>query len=484
MITISFGRVQGLPEEEQAWLNDLVHIYNYHQAANEKKKRYYNGKIPLSEVNLGIALPSSIARLEIGCAWGTKTVDVLAAHSMFDGFVTESGADSADMQGIMKRNHLIAEYNKAVKEELKYGCAFAAVSGEAGDARIRFYSPNCASAMWNARDGRIKCGFAFEDNRKDESDVAWTPDSVNLYTDTDIWLLERSGGSWIATPYPHNFDEPLMVAMVWDATHDKPFGQSRLKGAIRKLIQGYVRTLANATIGLEFATSPQKYLLGVSDDQYDALVGSRFQQYVGAILFSTNNPETGEKPTFGQLPQGSIEPHVQMLRTLATQFSAATGLTVTDTGVVNDANPTSSEAIIAQSQTLILLAEQLNTSNGDALHRLGEMALAIELGTTPEELPDNAKGIIAHFKNPAMPSVAVTSDAAIKIASARPEFAGTDTFLEMIGFDQADIRRIRAQEQRAKGESILLEEFSDADITEGVEQLHNEDVEDQSDSGI
>lgn len=484
MITISFGRVQGLPEEEQAWLNDLVYIFNYHQAANEKKKRYYNGKIPLSEVNLGIALPSSIAKLEIGCAWGAKTVDVLAAHSMFDGFVTENGADSADMQGIMKRNHLIAEYNKAVKEELKYGCAFAAVSGEAGDARIRFYSPNCAAAIWNARDGRIKCGFAFEDNRKDESDIAWTPDSANFYTDTDIWLLEKAGGGWTATAYPHNFGEPLMVAMTWDATNDKPFGQSRLKGAIRKLIQGYVRTLANATIGLEFATSPQKYLLGVSDDQYDALVGSRFQQYVGSILFSTNNPETGEVPTFGQLQQGSIEPHVQMLRVLATQFSAATGLTVTDTGVVNDANPTSSEAIIAQSQTLILLAEQLNTSNGDALYRLGEMALAIELGTTPEELPDNAKGIIAHFKNPAMPSVAVTSDAAIKIASARPEFAGTDTFLEMIGFDQADIRRIRAQEQRAKGESILLEEFSDADITEGVEQLHNENVENQPDSGI
>jgi hypothetical protein len=484
MITISFGRVQGLPEEEQARLNDLVYIFNYHQAANEKKKRYYNGKIPLSEVNLGIALPASIAGLEIGCAWGAKTVDVLAAHSMFDGFVTESGADSADMQGIMKRNHLIAEYNKAVKEELKYGCAFAAVSGEAGDARIRFYSPNCAAAIWNARDGRIKCGFAFEDNRKDESDIAWTPDSVNFYTDTDIWLLEKAGGGWTATAYPHNFGEPLMVAMTWDATNDKPFGQSRLKGAIRKLIQGYVRTLANATIGLEFATSPQKYLLGVSDDQYDALVDSRFQQYVGSILFSTNNPETGEVPTFGQLQQGSIEPHVQMLRVLATQFSAATGLTVTDTGVVNDANPTSSEAIIAQSQTLILLAEQLNTSNGDALYRLGEMALAIELGTTPEELPDNAKGIIAHFKNPAMPSVAVTSDAAIKIASARPEFAGTDTFLEMIGFDQADIRRIKAQEQRTKGESILLEEFSDADITEGVEQLHNEDVENQPNSGI
>ena len=56
-----------------------------------------------------------------------------------------------------------------------------------------------------------------------------------------------------------------------------------------------------------------------------------------------------------------------------------------------------------------------------------------------------------------MPGVAVTADAAIKIASARQGFASTDTFLEMIGFDQADIRRIKAQEQRARGRAILEE---------------------------
>ena len=64
---------------------------------------------------------------------------------------------------------------------------------------------------------------------------------------------------------------------------------------------------------------------------------------------------------------------------------------------------------------------------------------------------------VKHFKNPAMPSVAVTTDAAIKIASAREGFAQTDTFLEMIGFDQADIRRIKAQEQRVRGARTLEE---------------------------
>lgn len=321
-------------------------------------------------------------------------------------------------------------------------------------------------------------GLIDERNRRDESDVTWSPEHVNFYTDTDIWELDRDGGTWYATRNTHDFGEPLMVALIWDATNDKPFGQSRLKEPIRRLIQGYVRTVANATIGLEFATSPQKYLLGVSDEQYDALIDNKFKQYVGSILYSTNNPETGEKPNFGQLSQGNIEPHVQMLRMLATQYSAATGLAVTDVGVVNDANPTSSEAIIAQSQTLILMAEQLNRSNGDALHRIAKMALAIELGTTPDDLPEESEDIIAHFKNPAMPSIASTTDAALKIATARQGFADTDIFLEMIGFDQADIRRIRAQEQRAKGDSILTEEFVNADNGEGMAGIHNEDVTD------
>ena len=153
---------------------------------------------------------------------------------------------------------------------------------------------------------------------------------------------------------------------------------------------------------------------------------------------------------------------------IATQFAAATGLTVMDVGVVNDANPTSSDAILAQSQTLVLMAQQLNTGNGDALHTIACMAQAIARNVSLTELTEEERGVMAHFKNPAMPSVAVTADAAIKIATARQEFASTDTFLEMIGFDQADIRRIRAQEQRERGQALLME-MDDADNDTDVE---------------
>jgi ADP-ribosylglycohydrolase len=146
-----------------------------------------------------------------------------------------------------------------------------------------------------------------------------------------------------------------------------------------------------------------------------------------------------------------------MMRLLATQFSAATGLSVTDTGVINDANPTSSDAILAQSQTLIAMAEQLNVGNGAALRNIAMMALAIKHNVRLEDLSQDQMDIVAHFRNPAMPSVAVTTDAAIKIASAREGFAETDTFLEMIGFDQAQIRRIKAQEAQSRGLGVLEE---------------------------
>ena len=101
------------------------------------------------------------------------------------------------------------------------------------------------------------------------------------------------------------------------------------------------------------------------------------------------------------------------------------------------------------------MAEQLNAGNGYALKNIALLAQAIARGVTPEELTDEEKSVIPHFKNPAMPSVAVTADAAVKIASSREGFAQTDTFLEMVGFSQADIRRIRTQEARARGNAIL-----------------------------
>ncbi len=457
-LNLSASSIIGLNQDEFARVNELVDIFNYHQSKNWLKNKYYEGNISLNDVNLGIALPEGMQKLEIGCAWGAKTVDVLAARSMFDGFVGLNGNEVEALDKFVISNDFIKEYNKASRDELKFGCTFATLSYDAKvGCRARFHSPQTAAARWNGEKGRIDCGLAILNTAQDNFNQVWKPTMIAYYTDDSVWLFTLNNNLWYARQYRHRMGMPLMIPFIWNATSNKPFGRSRIKEPVRRLIDGYVRTIANATIGLEFATAPQKYLLGVTDAQYDALINQKFKQYIGSIVAGTTNPETGEKPTFGQLQQGTITPHVEMIRILATQFSAATGLSVTDTGVVNDANPTSSDAILAQSQTLIAMAEQLNTSNGDALRTLALMAIAISTQRSIDELSDEEKAVVAHFKNPAMPSVAATTDAAIKIASAREGFAQTDTFLEMIGFDKADIRRIKSQEQRSRGYQTLTE---------------------------
>ncbi len=458
VLNIHPDKIIGLETESAEKLKNLIKVYEYASMKNAVKEKYYEGKITLGEVNLGIALPQGMRGLEIGCAWGAKTVDVLAGRSMFDGYVGENGEEVDELNEIVKNNNLIAEYPKACRDELMIGCSFATLSADDDiGCRIRFHSTRSAAAVWDGAKCRIAYGMAILDTELKSDNHSREASLIRLDTDDATWIIRRADRDWYAEKHAHRMGRPLMEPIIYNPTSAKPFGQSRIKEPVRRLIQGYVRTVANATIGLEFSTAPQKYLLGITDDQYDAVVNQKFMQYVGNILASTVNPETGEKPTFGQLQQGNIEPHVQMLRMLATQFSAATGLTVTDTGVVNDANPTSSDAILAQSQTLVSMAEQLNARNGDALRTIALMAIAIANRTTLDNLTDTQKNIVAHFKNPAMPSVAVTADAAIKIASARPEFANTDTFLEMIGFDQADIRRIKAQEQRERGLAVLGE---------------------------
>lgn len=456
---IDAWRASGLTSQEQKDLAELLRIYEYHRTKNAKKAKYYEGHVTLGDVNLGFAIPKGFTDLEIGCEWGAKTVDVLASRSMFDGFVGADGSEAEAMRRIMVGNHLKNEYGKACRDQLKYGCTFATLShSEITGAAIRFHSPATASAKWDGEAGRISSGMSILDTVQDESRLGeYTPSIIRYDTAEDVIILRKDGHGWSAERHPQKMGQPLMVAFIWNPTSAKPFGQSRLKKPIRELINSYVRTVANATIGLEFSTAPQKYLFGITDEQYDALVNQKFQQYIGNLLMSTVNPETGSAPTFGQLPQGNIEPHVQMIRILATQYSAATGLSVTDTGVVNDANPSSSDAILAQSQTLVLLAEQLNAANGDSLRLIALMSQAIARDVTMAELTDEERSVVAHFKNPAMPSVSATTDAALKLATARAGFAQTDVFLEMIGFDQADIRRIKAQERMSVGLQLVAD---------------------------
>ena len=148
-----------MPPIEQQRFQKCIDAYVSHCSKNIEKERYYEGKIRLSEVNLGIALPHGMRGLEVGCSWGAKAVDVLAARSIFDGFVGSQGADIPGLNEIVENNALLSEYAKACRDELKFGCVFATLSKDRRTGcKIRFHSPLSAAAIWDGERGGILCG--------------------------------------------------------------------------------------------------------------------------------------------------------------------------------------------------------------------------------------------------------------------------------------------------------------------------------------
>ena len=447
-------KAEGLPSAEQSTLEQLIEIYNAHKAKNADKGRYYDQKITAGECNLGIALPQDLRDFNMACCWPEKAVTALSDRSRFDGYVNANGESMPELDVIVRDNRLISAYSMSVIDELKHGGILITLAANpVVGCSIRFHTFETSAARWNGQLQRIDAAFAVIESDRDNLQREIKPTVVNLYTDDATWILRRGEKSkWTAQRANNGMGRCLATVMRNQPTNSQPLGTSRITRSVRTLTRGYIRTMTLATIGLEFSTSPQKYLMGVSDAQYDALINQKFKKYIDSMMLGTVDPDTGQVPQYGQLAQGTLEPHVAMLRMLSTQFAASSSLSVTDTGVINDANPTSADALAAQNDKLIRRAEDLNAFNADELRDVALMALAVKRNQSLNQLSDDDKNVMAHFLPPSMPSLAATADAATKIAAVSEGFAETEVFWEMQGFDKPTIARIMAQKRAVRNE--------------------------------
>ena len=198
--------------------------------------------------------------------------------------------------------------------------------------------------------------------------------------------------------------------------------------------------------------------MGLTDDLVKDL--DSFTLAMNKVVKLGTNPETGQNADIKQFSASSMEPHLATLRSLATLFAGETACPVSELGVITD-NPSSAEAILASKEALLTLVEAFNACNQAALYTVAELCLALNLGTSVDELPEEYHDFEAHFKSPTLASLASQTDAVVKIASVDPSFAGTDVFYSLLGLDSATIRQIQDQKTRNAGQAML------ADILKG-----------------
>lgn len=440
--TMRFG--SDFPEEWAYMLNDLIDLWDAKLHRNRLKMRYYNGRNHLKD--FGISIPPSLLDVETVVGWPQKAVDAMAVRCRFDGFTAADKEVQAMLDGIQRRSRLYVKYKQAAQSALIHSCAFATVSVYADGTHIDFWSAERAAARWDDADGRIAYGMVIE-----EFDHG-APITIVMYTDEGaVTVTDTGAGFWNWSFEPYSMGRSTMEAIVYRPTFNKPFGQSRITRAVMSITDSAVRESLRTEISAEFFTSPQKYLLGADAEAFAAQ--TKWEAYIGNI-FAVGRDEDGNIPTFGQLSQGSMQPHTDYMRSLAARFSGETNVPISTLGVIHD-QPASAEAIYAASEPLIIECEDFNDSARESLRNLALMCIAGEINQPLDELESRYTDFSPDFLSPAMPSVVSQTDAMVKIASVVPEFAGTDVFFEQIGFAEDTRRKVESEIERNRSGSLL-----------------------------
>lgn len=443
----------GLDDDGRSELEALLDVHASVEARNSLLRDYYESDIAAKYIGVE-TVPESVDVAEC-CSWPKKAVTSVSERSRFDGFVFSSGTADESLSRIVRDNGLVGGYGRHAPSELLHGCMFATVGRVGASSAVRFHTAETSAAIWDSGAGRIGSGFVVADSRR----TPWSPNQavpvqVNMHLPGRVVIIVRNGpASWAAESMDTPIDRPMMEPFAFRATGIKPFGESRISKAVMAITDDVIRTLVNMAVSGAFYAAPQKYLLGLTDEMYDKLSKDKWSTFIGSVLMSTRG-ENGETPSFGQLAAASPQPYIDMLRTYATMFSAATGVPVNSLGIVQD-NPSSAEAIAAAREDICIAAEDLNESSRESLRNVALMAMAVEENKRIDQLSEDQLSVMAHFKDPSMPSVVSQADAAVKIASADPGFAGTDVFYEMLGFDAATVARIRSDKAKARAEAAV-----------------------------
>lgn len=428
---------------------ELMGIWAMHLSRNMLKYRYYDGRNKLKD--FGISTPPQLLDVETVVDWPNKAVTALADRVRFDGFTAKDSEVQAMLDALTQRAGFMRRMRFLPHSEEIYGFYIGTVGVDGdGKAQMDFYDAEHSSAVWDAAKGRIAYGMVidlFDDN---------APVQVRVFTDEAVHTLWNDG-MWRWSTEPISMGRIPMEAFTYRPTDRKPFGQSRVSRAVMSLTDSAVRAALGADISFQFAVAPQKFLLGAAEDPFKNK--TRWEAFIGSIFAIGYNGKQGVMPQFGQLSQPSMQQSSDMMRMLAARFSGATNIPISQLGIIHD-QPASAEAIYAANEPLVIEATDLIEGNRETMKALARMCIAAEYDVPLDELTEDQLDIMPNYRNPAMPSVVSQADAAVKIASAVPEFAGTAAWWKLVGMPE-DTRREIENEIAAKNAQKLFEAMFD-----------------------
>ena len=450
----------GLSDAQRETMAQLVGVYNHVSPRNAELDRYYEGTIYVPELGLTVDRSDFVqARSAIACYWPEKVVDALADRIRLRAINDGTEANAAD--AIADANNIIGQYDGFLLSKLKHGVMFATVGAQDGSKPplVRFHTAKTAVAIPtdDMRLGAIGAGFAIAKWGMPDEFGKLSPIQVNLYERDMTTVLVYDGHVWKVDYSTRSAGEPMMFAFVHRQTGEKPFGKSRITRFVQGLTQSAVRVLWDAEVSAALYAMPKDALLGLSDDQYDAIMSNKQKAYMDSLLAATTNDEGGN-PTLMRLSANSPEVYRTQLNMLGAQLSGATGTPLNSLGIVQD-NPSSAEAIQMSREDICLIAENDIQADRESMRAMMRCAMAVAANTDVDGLTDAERDIRIAYAEPMLNSRSALADFAVKLASVREGFGATRTCARLMGMDEDTIDALEAEERRNRGMNAIMGAF-------------------------
>lgn len=441
-----------IPQIYKAALQENLQQLNSTANINKTRRAYLEMKQRVQ--HMGIAIPPGLRSFETVCGWPYKGVKSLNNRIKLTGFAAP-GADVADFEidKIWAQNRLGIESPHAHWSALAYGPSFL-VSMRGNESKrepkalLRHMSPLNTTAIYNPLTRRNDSGLTV--NRGSGDSIR----SLILYTEETVVTGVPDGYGGFNFTESKTLGHTPIYTLAFDATPDNPFGRPRVSQSVMAITDKAIRTSLRMEVGAEFYSAPQRYLLGADESSFTGPNGEKksgWDAIMGRLLAIARD-EDGQIPTVGQFAQISMQPHIEMMREIASEFAGEVNLPVGTLGIIHE-NPSSDAAMHTAYLDLNADAESAHEPFGAAWVDAMKDAVVINGSGTFEDL----ELLSAKWRDPATPTKQSASQAAVALVTAGILPADSDVALEMVGFDQVTIDRITEHRRNAQAATRMQE---------------------------
>lgn len=438
--------IAGVPDDDMDDIRRLLDLWRAKYPRNLLRSAFYDARQRFN--NLGISIPNIVAdKAGVVVGWPQKSVRALADKSVFEGFETATGAYGHGVDDIMAMNTLETDMSEAVISCYKHSCSFLTIDYDPDDNERILITPRGAdwsAALWDNARRRIRCALTITDSDK------WGRISAfNVWMPGRNYACMRDGGTWVAEPQYNRLDRTSVVPIVYDKQMDRPFGRSRINRSLMNLTDMAMRTMVRMEASAEFYSVPKIWFLGLNRDAFSQDTWSALVSSINAVSRDQND----EIPELHQVSQASMQPHGDMLETIAMLAAAETDIPAEQLGI-RLSNPTSAEALAAAENQLTRTAERQNRMFGRQL--MEAMGMAVQLRDNTPDRPDMT-GIRPLWAPTREVSDAARADYYAKVAGVNSAWGDSDVGLGRLGLTHAELASFRAYQQRMRAQQHIDE---------------------------